>query len=172
MAENGLKMENDVSVPEKQVVEAPRGRYPGRLDDKGRLKVPTVFQEYFASLPDKKLYVTSLDRRVAQIYPIQVWRTNEKVFASYLDDLEAVRNISFNGADLGAEAEMDSQGRITFNPELRRTLGLEGQELHVWGFPSGRAEIVTEAIYQEQLRLSAMQKTADDLKKLKQAGLQ
>ena len=165
-------MENEAQLPAKSVIEAPRGRYPGRLDDKGRLKVPTVFQEYFASLPDRKLYVTSLDRRVAQIYPIEVWRANEKVFASYREDLEAVRNISFNGSDLGAEAEMDSQGRITFNPDLRRTLALEGQELHLVGYPSGRAEIVTEAIYQEQKRLSDLKKTADDLDKLKQAGLQ
>src|SRR5208337_1954831 len=100
-------MENEAPVPETQVIEAPRGTYPGRLDDKGRLKVPTVFQEYFASLPERKLFVTSLDRRVAQIYPIRVWRTNEKVFDSYLEDLEAARHISLNAADLGADAEMD-----------------------------------------------------------------
>jgi MraZ protein len=165
-------VENELPIPAKQVIEAPRGRYPGRLDDKGRLKVPTVFQEYFASLPDRRLFITSLDRRVAQIYPIEIWKANETVFDSFVEDLEALRNISFNSLDLGSVTEMDAQGRITINPELRRTLGLEDQELHLWGYPRGRVEIITEALYQEQLRMVAVQKTADDLKKLKQAGLQ
>jgi MraZ protein len=165
-------VENDSPVSAKQLIEAPRGRYPGRLDDKGRLKVPAVFQEYFASLPERKLFITSLDRRVAQIYPIEVWRANEKVFMDYREDLEAVRNVSLNALDLGSEAEMDAQGRITINPELRRQLGLEGQDLHLWGSANGKVDIVTEALYQEQLRLSAQQKTEADLKKLRQAGLQ
>ena len=66
---------------------------------------------------------------------------------------------------------MDSQGRITFNPDLRRKLGLEDQELHLWGRGQGRVEIITDALYQEQLRLVEIQKTAADLNKLRQAGL-
>lgn len=166
------KTENEGSVPANSVVEPPRGRYPGRLDDKGRLKVPSVFQEYFASLPDRRLFVTSLDRRSAQIYPIELWKANEKILDTYVDDLEAQRNISFNALDLGSVTEMDAQGRITFNPDLRRKLGLEDQELHLWGRGQGRVEIITEALYQEQLRLVEIQKTAADLNKLRHAGLQ
>jgi MraZ protein len=166
------KTDNEGSVPANSVIEPPRGRYPGRLDDKGRLKVPSVFQEYFASLPDKRLFVTSLDRRSAQIYPIELWKANEKIFDGYVEDLEALRNISFNALDLGSVTEMDAQGRITVNPELRRKLGLEDQELHLWGRGKGRVEIITEALYQEQLRLVEIQKTAADLNKLRQAGLQ
>jgi MraZ protein len=164
-------VESEAPVPEKQPIEAPRGQHPGRLDDKGRLKVPAVFQEYFASLSEKKLYITSLDRRVAQIYPIGVWRANEKFFADYREDPEAARNISFNASDLGSEVEMDAQGRITFNPELRRELGLEGQELRLQPFPSGRVEILTEALYQEQKKLAAIKKTAEDINTLQKAGL-
>ena len=60
--------------------------FPARLDDKGRMKLPTAFQTYFNSLPEKKLFVTSLDRRIAQIYPIAAWRENEKFFENYRDD--------------------------------------------------------------------------------------
>ena len=171
MVQRWQTVEEQGQIPANSVIEPPRGRYPGRLDDKGRLKVPSVFQEYFASLPDKRLFVTSLDRRSAQIYPIELWKTNEKIFDTYVDDLEALRNISFNALDLGSMTEMDSQGRITVNPELRRKLGLEDQELHLWGRGKGRVEIITEALYQEQLRLVEIQKTAADLTKLRQAGL-
>jgi len=44
--------------------------YPARVDDKGRLKLPVGFQQYFAGLQEKKLFVTSLDRRIGQIYSI------------------------------------------------------------------------------------------------------
>jgi MraZ protein len=56
------------------MVEPPRGMYPARLDDKGRVKLPTSFQQFFGALREKKLFVTSLDRRIAQIYPMVVWR--------------------------------------------------------------------------------------------------
>ena len=105
-------------------VEPPRGMYPARLDDKGRLKLPTAFQQFFNSLPERKLFVTSLDRRIAQIYPMAVWRENEKFFETYRANPGAAQNIAFNAADLGADAEMDGQGRITFNPELRRELNV------------------------------------------------
>ncbi len=57
--------------------------YPGRVDDKGRLKLPVGFQQYIAGLPEKKLFVTSLDRRIGQIYPIANWRENKKFLYEY-----------------------------------------------------------------------------------------
>ena len=38
-------------------VELPRGRHSGRLDDKGRLKFPAAFAQFFKSLPEKKLFL-------------------------------------------------------------------------------------------------------------------
>src|SRR5271165_3066042 len=99
--------------------------YPARLDDKGRLKLPATFQQFFNSLGERKLFVTSVNRRIAQIYPMAVWKENEKFFESFRANPAAARRIAFNANDLGAEAEMDAQGRITFNPELRRELNLE-----------------------------------------------
>ncbi len=143
--------------------------YPCRLDDKGRLKLPAPFQQYFASLREKKVFVTSLDRRTAQIYPISVWRENEKFFDLYRDNPQALQNVSFNAADLGADAEPDAQGRVLFNPELRRTLDMESQELHIYAY-HGRVQILTEALYQER-RQSASKAAADNVDALERAGL-
>jgi len=106
-------------IQELLMVEPPRGMYSSRLDDKGRAKMPVTFQQFFAALREKKLFVTSLDRRVAQIYPMAVWRQNERFFDNYRDDPRLARNVAFNAADLGAEAEMDAQGRFCF----RRSCG-------------------------------------------------
>src|SRR5689334_15961300 len=116
--------------------------YPSRLDDKGRIKMPAAFQQYFAALPEKKLFVTSLDRRIAQIYPIHVWRQNETFFQTFRDEPKKSKRVAFNAADLGAEAEMDAQGRITFPPELRRELGLEDQTVRLFSY-KGRIEVLS-----------------------------
>jgi MraZ protein len=150
-------------------LELPRGRYPGRLDDKARLKLPSDFIQFFKGLPESKLYLTSLDRRIAQLYPIAEWRVNEKFFDTFQDDPDAAENIAFNASDLGGDVEMDAQGRIVVHPGLRRALGMEGQDLHLIAY-KGHMQILTEAVYQEQLG-RATEKAAADLKVLKKAGL-
>src|SRR5215471_15178585 len=136
------------------MAEPPRGMYPSRLDDKGRLKLPAAFQQFFAALREKKLFVTSLDRRIAQIYPMAVWRQNEKFFDTYRDDPKTARKVAFNAADLGAEAEMDGQGRILFPPELRRELAIEKQAVRLFAY-RGRIEVLSETIYEERKREAA-----------------
>ena len=152
-----------------EMVEPPRGMYPARLDDKGRLKLPASFQQFFSALREKKLFVTSLDRRIAQIYPMPVWRENEKFFDSYREDPKIARNVAFNAADLGSESEMDAQGRVLFSPELRRELGIENQPVRLFAY-RGRIEVLSEKIYEERKR-EAGQTAADDVAKLEGAGL-
>lgn len=149
--------------------ELPRGRYPGRLDDKARLKLPTVFAQFFNGLPERKLYLTSLDRRIAQLYPIAEWRVNEKFFNTYRANPAAARNILFNSQDLGADVEIDGQGRITVHPDLRRELGMEGTELHLMA-AKGHVEILTDALYQER-KQKALEQAAQDLEVLEMDGL-
>src|SRR5579871_1813053 len=151
------------------MVEPPRGMYPARLDEKGRVKLPAAFQQFFAALREKKLFVTSLDRRIAQIYPMAAWRENEKFFDNYREEPRIARNVAFNAADLGSESEMDAQGRILFSPELRRELGIESQAVKLFAY-RGRIEVLSEKLYEERKR-EAAQTAADDVSKLEAAGL-
>jgi len=150
-------------------LEPPRGMYPSRLDDKGRLKLPVPFQQYFGSLPDRKLFVTSLDRRTAQIYTMPVWRENERFFETYTENPRVAKNVAFNANDLGADAEMDAQGRILFPPELRRELGLENAPVRLYAYKS-RIEVLSEGIYQHRKQL-ASQTPEDAVDLLERAGL-
>ena len=151
------------------MVEPPRGMYPARLDDKGRLKLPVGFQRFYQVLREKALFVTSLDRRTAQIYPMAVWRENEKFFENYREDPKILRNVAFNANDLGAESEMDGQGRILFPPELRRELGIENQNVRLYSY-RGRIEVLSEPIYEER-KSEAARMSAEDVAKLEAAGL-
>ena len=149
--------------------EPPNGMYPARVDDKGRLKLPVGFQEYFAGLPEKKLFVTSLDRRIGQIYPIANWREAKKFLYGQTENSKPARRIAFNAQDLGADSEMDNQGRVLLPPEMRRELGIENQSVRLFHY-KGRIEILSETIYQERKREAAGSSEAD-LETLEGVGL-
>ena len=116
------------------------------------------------------MFLTSLDRRIGQLYPIAEWRVNEKFFQNFTANPAAAKNIAFNASDLGGDVEMDNQGRITVHPDLRRELGMEGQELHLMAY-KGHVQILTEERYQERKR-KALENTTEDLEALEMAGLQ
>ena len=132
------------------MLDPPRGMYPARVDDRGRVKLPAQFQNFLGALKDKKLFVTSLDRRIARIYPMSLWRQNEKFFQGYVENPEVAESIWFNANDLGSEAEMDAQGRVLLSPELRRELGIENQSVHMDSTPKGVLRIMSEAEYTRQ----------------------
>jgi MraZ protein len=143
--------------------------YPARVDDKGRLKLPVDFQAYFSGLPEKKLFVTSLDRRIGQIYPIANWRENKKFLYAYRENPAAAGTIAFNAQDLGADSEMDGQGRVLLPPEMRRELGIENQTVRLFAY-KGRIEILSEPIYEQRKQNAAAQAEAA-LATLEGAGL-
>ena len=119
-------------------VEPPRGFFPAHVDDKGRLKLPVNFQQYLGAMGDQKLFVTSVDGRIARIYPISVWEQNEKLLADLsAEDPEAAEALGFIANHYGAEGKMDPQGRVTLPAELRRELTLENQEVRVDCFMGG-----------------------------------
>jgi len=142
--------------------------YPGRLDDKGRLKLPVEFQRYLGGLVEKKLFVTSTDRRMATVYPILIWRENEKLFASYRNNPKAAKRVWFTAQELGSEAEMDGQGRVQFSPELRRELHIENQPVKVL-VVNGAIQVMSEETFHSQ-KAEAAQTAEQDVEELQRAG--
>jgi DNA-binding transcriptional regulator/RsmH inhibitor MraZ len=157
--------------PANAPLEPPNGRYNGKLDDKGRLKLPVVFQTYLSSISEKGLFVTSLDRNTAQIYPIAVWRANLKLFRDQRGpEKKYAQSLLFNAQDFGADAEMDSQGRITLNSYLRENLKMDSTSLHLY-WEDGHILLFTEEVYQQR-RAASMANTADALDAMQGVGLQ
>lgn len=148
--------------------EAPRGIYPARCDEKGRLKLPVGFQEYLKGLTEKKLFVTSLDRSSASLYPISLWRAAEqRLFSADGDNAEAAENVYFTSQELGSESELDGQGRVLLSPELRRALGMENQSVRVVA-RDGVIQVMSEANF-EALRAKAAASPAQDVQALRKA---
>ena len=54
-----------------------RGNYAARIDDKGRLKIPTAFRGLVEGQHGAELFVTSLKGASVLIYPMPVWMALE-----------------------------------------------------------------------------------------------
>ena len=55
-----------------------RGNYTARIDQKGRLKVPTPFRRLIDEKYGKEFYVTSITGDNVQLYPLPEWESIEK----------------------------------------------------------------------------------------------
>jgi MraZ protein len=155
--------------PQTTPVEPPRGFFSAHVDDKGRLKLPVDLQQYLAAIGDDKLFVTSVDDRIARIYPISVWKGNEKVLeALATEDPEAAEALSFVTNDYGADAKVDSAGRVTLPTDLRRALTLENQEVRL-DWSQGAINVYSKAEY-EARKKQAKDNLAEKLKMAKLKG--
>jgi MraZ protein len=149
--------------------EPPRGIYPARVDDKGRLKLPADFQKYLQDLGETKVFMTTFDGKVARIYPISVWRSNEALLSEGGEETEQAEDLWFVANDLGGDAVMDNQGRLLVPPELRRALGIENAPVRL-EYYKGHFNLYSEAVYQER-KARAMANLAEKLKAFEKKGL-
>lgn len=151
------------------LAEPPLGMYVAKLDDKGRLKLPSDFQQYFADLKETKFFITSLDRRIGRIYTVSVWRQSAKFLAGSQGNPIKRRGAAFNAADLGGQSEIDGQGRLLVPAELRRALELDGQQVRLFVY-KGHVELLNEKVYQSG-KAEGEQISTEDVGELEDAGL-
>jgi len=155
--------------PERTPVEPPRGFFAAHVDEKGRLKLPVDVQTFLGGFGDEKLFVTSIDGRIARIYPISVWKGNEKVLEELAThDPDAADAIIFMANHYGADGKVDPQGRVTLPTDLRRTLALENQEVRL-DCSLNAINVYSNAEY-EARRRQAEERLADKLKTAKLKG--
>ena len=151
-------------------VEFPRSTASVRIDDKGRIKLSAEYLHYFEALAEQDVFVTSLDRSVAEIFPIAKWRLMEEFFEQN-ESNEEIYLASKNAMRLGAVAKVDGQGRVNIHADLRRALNLDGQELHAEPYRRSRIQLVPKAAYdamEEKLTIADPAKLNEAMRK---AGL-
>lgn len=105
----------------------PLGNFDTRCDEKGRIRLPASWLHFFThDLNDKKVFCTSLDGTVIRIYPESIWRFNLSLFEDLSDQSADVEQLLTLANHYGTESDLDSNGRILINSELRAELGLVG----------------------------------------------
>jgi len=103
-----------------------RGSAPAKIDDKGRLKIPTDFRRHIEERYGGEVFITSVHGDCALIYPLPVWEEREaKLLAMPSTDpikqryLERVNHY-------GQQAQLDAQGRVVLPQLLRDSAGMNG----------------------------------------------
>jgi MraZ protein len=127
-----------------------RGSAPARIDDKGRLKVPTLFRSDIQDLQGPDVFVTSLTGDCVRIYPMPVWLDIERKVSAmpgnHPSRLKFLDRVNY----YGQTSELDAQGRIVISPQLRESAAIVG-EVRVFG-RIDYIEVWNEARFVEKLK--------------------
>lgn len=136
-----------------------RGNHPAKIDEKGRLKLPSAFKALVESAAVNEFYVTSLEGDFAQIWPLPEWQKREDQLAASSEFEEAARKYLARTSYWGQQVEMDSQSRIVLPQLLRKAAGLDDVEVTVIGM---RDHIEVHNRQKFEANLQAEVFTADD----------
>jgi len=109
-----------------------RGNHPTRVDEKGRLKIPAEFKRVIDEKYGQQFYITSLDGRVAQVYPFEEWERIEQKLAALSNFNPTKKKFLDRTNYYGQQVEMDGQGRLLL-PQLLRESGQIKGEVAVLG---------------------------------------
>jgi MraZ protein len=144
-----------------------RGNHPTRVDEKGRLKVPAEFKRLIDDKYGTQFYITSLDGKVAQVYPFEEWQRIEEKLAR-LSNFNPTKKKFLNRTNYyGQQVEIDGQGRLLIPALLRDAAGIKGE-----------VAVVGNLTYLEVQNIEAYKKdieenpfTQDDEKTLDELGI-
>ena len=103
-----------------------RGSAPARIDDKGRLKVPTLFRGAIQDQKGPDVFVTSLSGDSVRIYPLPVWLELERKLlampSNHPSRLKFLDRVNY----YGQTGELDGQGRVVIPAHLRESASIVG----------------------------------------------
>lgn len=144
-----------------------RGSAPARIDDKGRLKVPTLFRAEIQDHRGPDVFVTSLRGDCVRIYPMPVWLEIErKLSAMPSNHPSRVRFLAAVNY-YGQPSELDVQGRIVIPPQLRTSASIVG-EVRVFGHID-YLEVWNEELFVRKLHADPL--TDEDALRLAEFGI-
>ncbi|MDX1583256.1 MAG: division/cell wall cluster transcriptional repressor MraZ [Thermoanaerobaculia bacterium] len=103
------------------------GHSPAKVDQKGRIKVPTAFRSIIEERFGNDCFITSFDGERAMVFPLPVWRELNarlsKVPSTSTSKRKFMERVNYYG-QLGT---IDAQGRLMIPQILRQVADLEGE---------------------------------------------
>jgi MraZ protein len=143
-----------------------RGGHLTRVDEKGRLKVPAEYKRVIDEKYAVKFYITSLDGRVAHVYPFEEWERIEQKLAALSNFNPTKKKFLLHTNYWGQTVEMDAQGRLLLPQLLRDSADLKGDVMVMGNLD--HLEVQTMEAVTKQV---AEPFTADDEKNLGELGI-
>lgn len=142
-------------------VDSPQTILSARVDEKGRLDVPGDLIAYLQSAGITRLFITTTDLRMGRIYPMEIWKHNEKIFKDARGSAPSMKRLAFLSRVHGDYGTVDKSGRLLLPAKLREALHLN-QRQTVWlEVHNGVINILTQSVYEEIYRDSVANNAAD-----------
>ena len=144
-----------------------RGNHPTRVDEKGRLKVPAEFKRLIDEKYGTQFYITSVDGKVAQVYPFEEWQRIEEKLAK-LSNFNPTKKKFLNRTNYyGQLVEIDGQGRVLIPALLRDSAEIKGEVAVVGNLTY--LEVQSIEVYKKDIEENPF--TSDDEKTLDELGI-
>ncbi len=143
------------------------GHAPAKIDEKGRLKVPSHFRKIIEDRFGQDCFITSMDGERALVYPLPVWyefqsRLN-KVPSTSAAKTRLMERVNY----FGQASTLDAQGRVLVPAVLRNVAGI-ADDVVVLGSQDHLIVWNEERI---QRRMADQPLTAEDMKELELHGV-
>ena len=140
-----------------------RGNSPARIDEKGRLKIPTIFRNYIEQQYGSDVFITSISGEFVRIYPMAVWLEIEKKVAAVSSMNPTIMRFLNRVNYYGSVGSLDAQGRVVIQPLLRKAAEVTGEVavlgnqryLDVWNREKFEAKMGAEPVTEEDQRVLA-----------------
>jgi MraZ protein len=146
-----------------------RGSAPAKVDDKGRLKVPTDFRRLLEDRYGLDLFVTSVHGDAVLLYPLPVWEELEGRLGPVPSTDRAKARFLERVSYFGQQVRLDGQGRLVIPQILRESAGMNAD---VDVVVSGRLDhLVVWNRERFTRRLEEQPFTDDDFRALAERGI-
>jgi MraZ protein len=137
-----------------------RGHAPATVDEKGRLKLPSIFRSILEPKYGKDYFVTSIRGDAVHVYPMEVYAAFEdrliraSAVAPLVNRLRSALNY------YGQTATMDGQGRLLIHPLLREKVKIQGEvavlgqqdHLDVWSRSAVESRVLDDPLTDADLQ--------------------
>lgn len=140
-----------------------RGSSPAKIDDKGRLKIPTEFRRVLDEIYGPEVFITSVAGSSASIYPLQVWEEVERKLAAVPSSSRAKQRYLERVNYFGQQLRLDGQGRVVVPQILRERAEISGEvvvsgrldQLEVWNRERFDQKLIEEPFGEEDFQALA-----------------
>ena len=140
-----------------------RGNHPARVDEKGRLKIPTSFLGLFQAKFGPEVFVTSVAGDHVLIYPMETWVEVEAKLEEMPDRHPTKVKFLDRVHYFGQTTLLDRQGRFVIPTLLRETARMKGpvvvlgkfKFLEVWNHEDFKGKMAADPFTNEDGRTLA-----------------
>ena len=143
------------------------GHAPAKVDDKGRLKIPSGFRKIIEDRYGADCFITSIDGDHALVYPMPVWSEFQSRIAKVPSTSVAKKKLLERANFFGQPSSIDAQGRVLIPARLRKDAQI-AEDVVVIG-ETDHLIVWNEEQIEKRMKSSPM--TAEDFKELELHGV-